>query len=324
MLTEVVLLQKGIDTMSKQNTFVILSRTDGLKISVLTSVPELKEGKKLRGVVQILHGMCEYKERYQELIKYLNDRGFACVIHDHRGHGASVNRKDDLGYMYGVGAEGFLDDILQINDWIAKEFPGVPVILFGHSMGSLAARSFVKEHDDRVKALILSGPPSNNPGRLGGTMLAKLQRKVRGARSRGELIEKLAFGGYVAQCPESRCAWVCSDREVVRKYENDPFCRFTFTVDAYLVLFEMMRRTYDSRGWVCSQPKLPILFLGGADDPCIGGEDKFNEELDYMQRVGYGEVTGKLYTGMRHEICNETRKEVVYQDIVDFLQQNHF
>lgn len=309
--------------MSKE-TFVMESRSDGLGISVLTSVPELEEGERFRGVVQMLHGMCEYKERYQALIKYLNDRGFACVIHDHRGHGGSVNTKEDLGYMYGVGAEGLIDDILQVNDWIVKEFSGIPVILFGHSMGSLAARSFVKEYDDRIKALILSGPPSNNPGRLGGTMLAKLQRKVLGARSRGKLIEKLAFGGYVAQCPESRCAWVCSDGEVVRKYENDPFCRFTFAVDAYLVLFELMRRTYDLSGWKCSQPELPILFLGGLDDPCIGGEDKFEEELECMRKVGYEDVHGKMYNGMRHEICNETRKEVVYQDIVDFLQQNHF
>ena len=150
-------------------------------------------------------------------------------------------------------------------------------------------------------------------------MLAKLQRKARGARSRGKLIERLAFGGYVAQCPESRCAWVCSDREVVEKYEKDPFCRFTFTVDAYLVLFEMMRRTYDLRGWRCSQPELPILFLGGTDDPCIGGEDKFEQEMECMRKTGYRDVQGKLYTGMRHEICNETRKEIVYQDIVDFL-----
>ena len=73
--------------MNEQNTFVMASRTDGLGISVLTSVPELEEGKKIRGVVQMLHGMCEYKERYQSLLKYLNDREFACVIHDHRGHG---------------------------------------------------------------------------------------------------------------------------------------------------------------------------------------------------------------------------------------------
>ena len=310
--------------MNKQNQFTIISKADHLEISVLTSVPELAEGKKLRGVVQILHGMCEYKERYQALMEYLNDREFACVIHDHRGHGGSVRSKEDLGYMYNAGADGLLGDILQVNDWITENFSGIPIILFGHSMGSLAARSFVKEHDDCMKALILSGPPSSNPGRAAGTMLAKLQRAVRGAYSRGKLIEKLSFGSYVAQYPESRCAWVCSDEEVVRKYENDPFCRFTFTVDAYLVLFEMMRRTYDLKGWNCSQPELPILFLGGTDDPCIDGEDKFEVQQEYMRKAGYRNVQGKLYAGMRHEICNEIRKEVVYQDIVTFLKKNEF
>lgn len=306
--------------MSKQETLKLRSNADGLELSVLVSEPE---SNTVRGVVQMLHGMCEYKERYQALIQYFNEHGFICVIHDHRGHGASVRSMDDLGYMYGTGADGLLSDVLQVNDWIRNRFPGLPIVLFAHSMGSLAARSFVKQYDDRINALILSGPPSNNPGRGAGTMLAKLQQRVRGGRSRGKLIERLSFGGYVAQCPESRCAWVCSNRAVVERYEHDPLCAYTFTVDAYLVLFELMRRTYELKNWNCRRPELPILFLGGVEDPCIGGEDKFEEEQEFMRKAGYKDVQGKLYSGMRHEICNETRKEVVYKDMVDFLSKNN-
>ena len=182
--------------MGKQETLKIRSELDGMELSVLISEPECGAGERPRGVIQMLHGMCEYKERYQALIQYLNDNGFVCVIHDHRGHGASVKSQEDLGYTYGAGADGLVEDARQINDWIRKRFCGVPIILFGHSMGSMVARCFAKKYDDRMDALILSGPPSNNPGRAPGTMLTKLQQKLRGGRSRGKLIEKLSFGGY--------------------------------------------------------------------------------------------------------------------------------
>ena len=122
----------------------IKSRADGLELSVLEIAPE----GKLRGIVQLVHGMSENKERYQPFMEYLAAEGFLTVIHDHRGHGASVRQKQDLGYMYGGGAEALLDDISLINETLRKKYPELPLILFGHSMGSLAVRSFVKEHDD--------------------------------------------------------------------------------------------------------------------------------------------------------------------------------
>ena len=118
----------------------IKSRADGLELSVLEIAPE----GKLRGIVQLVHGMSENKERYQPFMEYLAAEGFLTVIHDHRGHGASVRQKQDLGYMYGGGAEALLDDISLINETLRKKYPELPLILFGHSMGSLAVRSFVK------------------------------------------------------------------------------------------------------------------------------------------------------------------------------------
>ena len=117
----------------------IKSRADGLELSVLEIAPE----GKLRGIVQLVHGMSENKERYQPFMEYLAAEGFLTVIHDHRGHGASVRQKQDLGYMYGGGAEALLDDISLINETLRKKYPELPLILFGHSMGSLAVRSFV-------------------------------------------------------------------------------------------------------------------------------------------------------------------------------------
>ena len=118
----------------------IESEADGLDISVLAVVPDETPYK---GILQLVHGMSEYKERYLPFMEYMAKKGYVCVIHDHRGHGKSVRSKEDLGYMYGGGADAMLQDIHTVNCLIKDHFPGIPLILFGHSMGSLAVRAYL-------------------------------------------------------------------------------------------------------------------------------------------------------------------------------------
>ena len=300
----------------------IKSRADGLELSVLEVVPE----GTLRGIVQLVHGMSENKERYQPFMEYLAAQGFLTVIHDHRGHGASVRHKRDLGYMYGGGAEAILEDMYLINETLHKKYPELPLILFGHSMGSLAVRSFVKEHDDCVDALIVCGSPSRNPGRPMGEFLAKAAKLLFGGRHVCSLIESISFGPYVARFADekNKFAWVCSDRKVVEAYAASELCGFTFTADAYLALFELMKRTYDRKDWRVTKPDLPILFIGGEEDPCIGSRKKFGEAIHTMEAVGYRKVKGHLYPGMRHEILNETGKQQVFREILRYLSKEGF
>ena len=124
--------------MAIQKQEFMVSEADGLNISVLTVLPEKEP---YRAVVQLVHGMSEYKERYLPFMEYLADLGYVSVIHDHRGHGKSIRKKEDLGYMYGGGASAMLQDIDMVNRMIHLRFPGLKLVLFGHSMGSLAVRA---------------------------------------------------------------------------------------------------------------------------------------------------------------------------------------
>ena len=301
----------------KQQKGKLTSKVDGLELSVLVTRPE--EGQDVRGVMQLVHGMAEYKERYLPLMEYLAQRGIACVIHDHRGHGESMQEEGDKGYLYGAGGDGLVEDTVLVNHYAAKQFPDIPVVLFGHSMGSLIARCYLRGNDWDLKGLIISGPPTENPAAKGGLALARTQKKLKGARSPGKMLEGIAFGGYYKRFTESRCAWVCANRETVRAYEEDPMCGFTFTADGFVGLMELMCRTYEKTGWQCARPALPILFLGGEEDPCIDGGEKFEKAMAHLRSVGYRDVRGKLYPGMRHEICNETDKVKVFEDIAAFL-----
>lgn len=297
------------------------SEADGLMISVLGLIPEKEPYK---GVVQLVHGMCENKERYLPFMEFLAAQGYVSVIHDHRGHGSSVKEKEDLGYMYGGGAEAILKDIDTVNKGMHMAYPDIPLILFGHSMGSLAVRAYAAEHDEQIDMLIVCGSPSENPLRAVGELLAKSENKLRGGRHKSKLLTKLSLGSYEAKFKDEGIenSWLCSDVDVCRAYTESELCGFMFTDDAFLALFGLMKRAYDISGYSCTNPHLPILFISGEEDPCLENTSRFAKAVHSIQYAGYRNVKGKLYPGMRHEILNEKEHEKVFHDILVFIEKN--
>ncbi len=303
----------------KTETAEVLSEYDGIPLSVLVTEPETKP----KGIIQISHGMCENKERYLPLMEFLADHGFVSVIHDHRGHGKSVRDPEDLGYFYDSKGEGIVKDLHQITLWSKAKYPHIPLVLLGHSMGTLVARNYLKRYDQELDKLILTGPPSRNPAVDLGLLLARIQKKFRGGKYRSREIQAMAFGPYAAKFGKegSRSAWVCSDPQVVEEYDASPLCGFLFTADGFESLFCLLKGAYSKKGWQLKNPSLPVLFLGGREDPCIGGGRKFVKQLQFLKSVGYESVTGKMYPEMRHEILNERKKRQVFENILTYLEK---
>lgn len=306
-------------TADMRHEFCIDATADNLKISVLTSEPATDVTPK--AIVQIVHGMCEHKERYLPFMQYLNTRGYICIVHDHRGHGKSIRSTDDLGYFYDGGYTAMIDDAHAVTAWAKQHFPRLPLYLFGHSMGSMVVRAYTKRYDSELSGLIVCGSPSYNAGSIAGRGVAKLLSLLRGSHHRSAFIQKLAFGHYNQKFGQvqSPNAWICSDPEIVAWYDANPLCNFTFTVNGFDNLFALMRDAYSSKQWTMAQPQLPVLFVSGADDPCLISPAKFDQAVSLMRQVGYEHVTSKLYAGMRHEILNEQGKEQVWRDIADTI-----
>lgn len=297
----------------------MISQVDGLELDVLELIPEGEP----KGVFQLHHGMAEYKERYLPFMEYLARAGYVAVIHDCRGHGKSVKDKSDYGYMYGAGMSGLVEDTHQITLQEKEKYPDIPLILFGHSMGSLVVRAYAKKYDAELDMLIVCGSPSRNPHLKAGKRIAQIQKSIKGAKSPANMLEVMSLGGYAKKftSERSRYAWCCSVPEVIEHYERSPLCGFTFTVDGYEVLFELMEAVYSRDGWVCKNPELPVLFVGGSEDPCIGGPRHYAQAVQHMRHVGYMNTKGKLYPGMRHEILNEKDKEQVFRDIIKYMEK---
>ncbi len=304
--------------MQKQ-TIQIQSKQDGLMLSVLCTVPD----GECKGVVQLVHGMAEYKERYLPFMEVLAQEGYAAVIHDHRGHGASRRARTDRGYLYGAGAEGLLQDTRLITLYIQSKWPKKPVILFGHSMGSMVARCLLQRRDDPYAALVLSGCPGENAAAPFGILLARLLCLYKHGNYPSALLNAISFGGHAAKFrnEQKAYAWLNSSKEAVEAYEADPECGYLFTPDGFLGLYELMSQTYDTDAYYCGNPNMPILFLSGEDDPCYYTEKKFYRAAADLVQAGYEHVSCKRYPGMRHEILNEPGRDEVYRDILTFLEK---
>lgn len=272
------------------------------------------------GLLHIAHGMCEYKERYDDFMKYMCEQGFVCVIHDHRGHGESIKDKKDLGYFYDDTGEFIIEDLHQIINVMKEKYAGIPCYLLGHSMGSLVVRAYIKKYDYEIDGLIVCGSPSKNSNAKLGRLVVKAMIKFKGDRYRSNFIHNLAFKAYGKKFNEdSEHAWICTDKNVVDSYDKDDYCNFQFTLNGFLNLFTLMINVYDDEKWIMRHKKLPIFFIAGSEDPCIGSEHKFSNAVNFLKEVGYINVKRKLYAGKRHEILNEDIKNEVYADINKWL-----
>lgn len=276
-----------------------------------------------RAVVQIVHGIADHIERYDDFMRFLADNGIAAVGDDHLGHGRSVTEPEDLGFFSDeYGWNYAVMDEERLHDIMAEEFPGVPYIFFGHSMGSFLTRTFMIAHPDKYDAAILSG--TGHQSKLlvvGGYLMAEAIVSTKGARSDGQKLNDIAFGTYLKTIdnPRTPFDWITRDNDMVDKYVADPFCGFVCKSSLYR---DMMGGIY----YVTNQKNInqmdktkPVYFMSGDDDP-VGDYGKGVERAyNAFCKAGLHDVKMRLYPGGRHEMLNEINRDEVYTDILAWI-----
>lgn len=279
------------------------------------------EDGKIKAIVQLVHGMAEHGERYEEMAGYLCEKGYAFVINDHVGHGRSVKSKEDLGFFNGdknKAGIGFVEDAHKLTEIAKKEF-NKPVILMGHSMGSFVARHYVTKYSSDIEAAIFCGTSGPNPAAGAGILVASLIEKVKGPKFKSEFINNLAFGAYNKRC-EGRTPfdWLSVNKENIDKYIADDYCGFLFTVSGYKNLFEVLKFVSDPMWYGAVPTALPMYLIAGSEDP-VGTYGKGVDTVyKKLKETGHSDVSIKLYEGLRHEIHNEDERFNVYADIASW------
>lgn len=307
----------------QKREFTLQSKYDNLALSCAEYAAEGVTQTNAKGVVQIVHGMCEYKERYEGFIDYLTQNGYIVFAHDHRGHGGSVTANENLGYFGDKKGEAIVDDAALVTDEIRRLYPGLSVTLFGHSMGSLVVRAYIQKYEEKIDKLIVCGSPSKNSLAGVGLMLNGVISAFRGEKYRSRLMANASTGGGDDKFPgEGKNAWLTRDKTVVEKYNADEKCNFVFSCNGFSNLLHLVKNAYKKKKYPAKHSDLPIFFMAGADDPVIGSEKKWLAAQQFLRDVGYKNVTGKSYPKMRHEILNELGKEEVYADALAFIEKS--
>ena len=271
-----------------------------------------------KGVLQLVHGMQEYIERYQGLAEYMASAGYFVVGHDHLGHGDSVKSLEELGYVGRQGAVLWLRDIGQIRRMAASYAPKVPYIILGHSMGSFLVRRYLIYHGKKVDGAVLMGT-GQQPVLLvkAGLALTYLSMLKSGKHGRSRLLDRLTCSGFAGRYPDNARtgSWMSRDPQVMTAALNDKKMNFHFSLNAYEALLRTVEEVIDPKRAVRMPKDLPILILSGAEDP-VGengkGVRRFEKMLD---KIGMKKVTCKTYPEPRHELLNELNRQEVFQDI---------
>lgn len=296
---------------------IIDSKRDQLPLELAIIEPA---GKPV-GIVQFVHGMAEHKERYFDFMNFLSEHGYVCAIHDHRGHGASVKDPSHLGYFYTDDASVIVDDTFQMTEYLKSNYPDLNLTLFSHSMGTLVARSYLKKYDNYLDKIVLCGPPTKNGLVDLALFLARFSSIFSDKYKPNRFLDGLSVGQYNKGLSEKN-AWICSDPAVVSAYNADPLCGFTFTTNGFLNLYQLLKSSFQGGDWNPQNNSLPILFMAGEDDPVIQSKLKFNDLERFLGKVGYTNISSKIYKNKRHELLNETGKETVYDDVLNFLRSD--
>lgn len=285
-----------------------LTAKDGLVLSVAYFPVENP-----KGCVQMIHGALEHKERYYPFIQYLNQNGYAAIISDNRGHGASVSEKYPLGYMNGV--KEVISDQRMITDYIKRQLPGTKLFLFGHSLGSCFARCYLQEYDAQFAGLILCGTANYISAVPVGLLIGRLCTLFTGKHGYSKLLHILEGGD------KDPADWIAYNPAVIETISQDPLCPDRFQNSGVLTVFEADYELKKYRKYKCRNPQLKILGISGADDPVTGGGAGLADTIDTLKKIGYQNIQNIVYPNMMHEVLNEEKNDVVYQDVLAFLDR---
>lgn len=305
--------------MIKKEEFKFDSRDGKTKLHAVRWVPE---GKVLC-ILQIVHGMAEHMERYEAIAQFLGEKGILVTGEDHLGHGKSISPDGISGYFcLQDPATVVVRDVHRLKKMTQQEYPGIPYIILGHSMGSFIFRNYLLKYGTGIQGAIISGTGMHTSFETKASLLlASLQGMLFGQEYVAKALSRMAFGNYNQKIPNARTEydWLTTDDSSVNAYIEDPLCGFTFTVNGFKTLLTLLDRISRKEKLKAMPVELPVHFIAGAQDPVGDYGQAVKKVFDSFKEAGMKFVTMKIYEGCRHEVLNEKIKYQVYEDLYSWI-----
>lgn len=317
--TGVNVLENLEETVPFTSNYSVASPT-GAKLNIYS----LKAEAPPRGVIQINHGMAEHGARYARFAEAMTREGFHVYAHDHRGHGHTKAPDAPRGH-FGTdpAADKVLADIDAVHDHIAEAHPGLPVILFGHSMGGLIALNYLFARSDRIAAAAIWNANffAGIAGRAAQAILA-WERFRLGSDVPSRILPKLTFQTWAHQVPDRRTDfdWLSRDEAEVAKYVADPLCGFDVSVGAWRSVFGFIFAGAGDENFKAIRRDLPVLLVGGERDPATNGGKAVENLAARMKRMGFSNLQSTIYRETRHESLNEVNRDMITADFAEWAK----
>lgn len=295
---------------------------NGTEIFAMKWSPEARQ--KPKAAVQLAHGYAEHIGRYDVFAGKLAEAGIVVYGNDHRGHGkTSGNIGEAICFADEAGFDKVVADMRALTEIIQTENPGIPLFLFGHSMGSMLTRRYIQLYGDDLVGAVLSGSGVFSNGLLKlGTVVAVLEIRRKGRAHPSRLLDKLVFQNFNRGFKPARTDldWLSRDGAEVDRFLADPMRGKIGSAGYFYDFFSGLLAMNDSANIRLTPKGLPLHFISGTADPVGGkaGKGVVQTCRDY-QHAGLQDVSYKLYQGARHELLNETIKDAVTQDVIEWI-----
>lgn len=283
----------------------------------------LPDDGRIKAVLQLSHGIAEHIGRYDTFARFMASSGFAVIGHSHLGHGQSAPDEHDKGFFADSGGwDTAVRDMRLVYDTARARNPELPYFLLGHSMGSFLTRTFLIKYQNLLTGCVISGTGQQAPMVLsGGLAVAGCEKLLHGSRCRSARLNMLSFGAYNRRIPNHRtpCDWLSRDTEIVDKYMADDNCGWVPTIGMFSDMLGGIKFIGKKKNINKMQKDLPILIISGEEDPVGDYGTGPKKVFNMFKEAGLQDLTLKLYKGARHEVLNETNKQEVFTDVLNWI-----
>ncbi|PZO60506.1 MAG: lysophospholipase [Leifsonia xyli] len=254
-----------------------------------------------KGIVQIAHGVGEHGLRYEPLAQDLVRAGYTVHANDHRGHGRTGLGQWDgdhakLGRLGPGGLRAAIAAVEQMGEVARADTPDVPLVLLGHSWGSLMAQRIVNTASESYDGVVLSATAYRLPGWMNS----------------GDLNARHAGSG------PTKYEWLTRDRKIIDAMSVDPLAVEADVIGLFGLSDTLRLLGVPRRG---IPHDLPMLLQVGSDDALGGPRSVERLAQAYRRRGRLSDVTVQVYEGARHEVYNETNRDEVVGDLVTWLDR---
>lgn len=273
-----------------------------------------------RGVVLLCHGLAEHSKRYRRFAEALSAAGYHAYAHDHRGHGETTAQDAPLGrFAKQGGVEAVIEDVMAMRTLAEERHPGLPVILFGHSMGGLISLNTAVTHPESFAGVAVwnSNFDVGISGRAAQAILAA-ERMLLGSDVPSALLPKLTFQAWGKAIPRHRTLfdWLSNIPAEVDAYIADPLCGFDASISLWRDIFELSYRA-PAKHWLSRLPAtMPFHLVGGGQDPATNGAKAIEWLAASLKKAGFSRVTKEIYQDARHETLNDIGAQLAIRNFI--------